>query len=738
MTMTQGENQTLRVEAPADFDATDHTEDIDQLGPEEFAHEDLKLRQAREAKQAKYDKSSHDTGPLKDSRFEKLNTVLERVGMYSTFLEEQMKSTVEEIENVSDQSLNKEMANNCNSDERQRKRAKVVNGHQIMPITQNVVDRTETRKLVPLLTGGDLTEYQRKGVKWLISHYQNGCNGILADQMGLGKTVQCIGFLSHLRENEVHGPFLIIAPLSTLSNWEDECRKWLPSAECLLYHGDKNERARMRATELKVPKGNGGVQKDFPIIITSYEIIIADIKFFQKFEFKYLVVDEGHRLKNYDCKLIRELRTLRSLNKLLLTGTPLQNNLAELWSLLNFIMPDIFDQLKSFESWFDFSSVLGDGKENQKLVEEERRQQVVSKLHRILQPFVLRRIKADVEMGLPSKREILMYAQMSSRQIKMNDILTRWQDRSSNDQEGLMKELHDELGYFQGKINTNNLLMQLRLIACHPDLVTGKHDGTTVFPSPEENCEQSGKMKLLDRMLKRLRKGNHKVLIFSQFKTMLDLLESHLSQLDYEPKRIDGSVSYMDRRQQIQEFNSDPDVFVFLLSTRAGGLGINLTAADTAIIYDSDWNPHQDLQAMDRCHRIGQTKPVHVYRLATAHSVENLLLKRASGKMKLDRVVMKRGAFLEGLQNQKTDASLSVDDLKFLLQQDISQDDVSQSADISDENLDRIMDRSDMYNKQGQPTADDMRIEKIGEGWEVMEAKDSSSLLSGVQGEVNK
>lgn len=693
-----------------DFVEEGDSDDVD-WAPDELLLEERNLKERREGKVAKENK---DPGaPLSDDKFKTLDLLLEKTNMYSQFLSEQIQSIAEETEKES-----KIRSKSANDIDQVRKRAKVEGDD---------TRGSPTRELVPLLTGGELRPYQLKGITWLISLYQNGLNGILADQMGLGKTVQCIGFLCHLREKMVNGPFLVLGPLSTLPNWVNEFKRWTNNTfPCILYHGSKEERSNIRKRELYVPKKEVGVNSEFPVVVTSYEIIIADIKHFQKYNFKYIIVDEGHRLKNFDCKLIRELRTLKTANKLLLTGTPLQNSLPELWSLMNFVMPEVFPSLGEFESWFDFSNIVGGDEADGRLLEEQRRNKVVSKLHGILQPFVLRRVKTDVETSLPKKKEIVLYAQMTSRQQYLSDLIT---SSKLSDDENLQNELKKEFGYFTGKINTNNLLMQLRKIANHPDLLTGQHDGSVLFPSPDESRDLCGKMKLLDRLIERLKKDGHKVLIFSQMTKMLDLLESHLTQQHYTPCRIDGSVSWELRQQQIDDFNTDPDLFIFLLSTRAGGLGINLTAADTAIIYDSDWNPHQDLQAMDRCHRIGQTRPVHVYRLATSHSVEGRLLKRASEKLVLDRVVMAKGAFIDGLQNGKNSA-LKEDDLKELLKQDITQDGIAQSKDISEKDLNAIMDRSDIDNK---PLPEGFKaVASVGPGWEIVEAKDSANLLSGV------
>eukprot|EP00958_Prasinococcus_capsulatus_P005940 scaffold569_cov408-Prasinococcus_capsulatus_cf.AAC.34 len=467
-------------------------------------------------------------------------------------------------------------------------------------VEEEAVLEAEVKSVCPLLEGGHLKAYQLKGVKWMIALWQNGLNGILADQMGLGKTIQTIAFLSHLYSKNVGGKFLVVGPLSTLSNWMNEFRKWTPKMKCLLYHGAKDVRQQLR---------DGGALMRAQAIVTSYEICMQDRPFLAKMNWCYVVIDEGHRLKNYDCRLIRELKIIASghTNKLLLSGTPLQNNLAELWSLLNFLLPDVFTSLEKFENWFDFSSVANaNDKDKERLAEQ--RSQIVSKLHDILKPFLLRRLKSEVEKCLPKKKEIILYAQMTRHQ-----------------QEYTQKLLEDELGSLlqarnqnvrKGDLRSlNNVLMQLRKICNHPDLITSQFSDEVEYPPVKTLLDQCGKLKLLHRLLLKLKEKGHKVLIFSQMTRMLDLLQYYLEEEGFQPCRIDGSVAQHDRQSQIKAFNEDPAYSVFLLSTRAGGLGINLTAADTVIIYDSDWNPHQDLQAMDRCHRIGQQKPVHVYRL---------------------------------------------------------------------------------------------------------------------------
>nr|GMC98672.1 ATP-dependent DNA helicase DDM1 [Ipomoea batatas] len=468
----------------------------------------------------------------------------------------------------------------------------------------------------------------------------------------------------------------------------------------------------------------------FPIVITSYEVALSDArKHLRHYGWKYLVVDEGHRLKNSKCKLFKELKLLPVENKLLLTGTPLQNNLAELWSLLNFILPDIFSSHDEFESWFNFCG-KGNNEDSNEDLAEKRKAQIVAKLHGILRPFLLRRIKADVEQMLPRKKEIILYATLTEHQKNFQEHLI------NKSLEGhLIKNVSTMRG-FKGKLN--NLMIQLRKNCNHPDLLESQFDGSFLFPPVEQIVAQCGKFQLLDKLVGKLLARKHKVLIFSQWTKMLDIIDYYFSEKNLEVCRIDGSVKLDERRRQINEFNDVNSTYrIFLLSTRAGGLGINLTAADTCILYDSDWNPQMDLQAMDRCHRIGQTKPVHVYRLATAQSVEGRILKRAFSKLKLEHVVIEKGQFQQERSNPNCTDILQEEDLLALLREEENAEDKLVQTDISNEDLERVMDRSDLVvvhsKENGKPQqACSNALPLKGPGWEVVVPTATGGMLSGL------
>jgi len=668
-----------------------------------------------------------------ETRYNKLDELLSQTQLYSEFLLENMDRIAEEnVETQAEEPQVEEKKKGCG---RKRKAKPVYNDKKAKTavaamLTRSREDRLaedctlseeerwekEQANLVPLLTGGKLKSYQIKGVKWLISLWQNGLNGILADQMGLGKTIQTIGFLANPKGKGMHGPYLIIAPLSTLSNWVNEISRFTPSLASIIYHGDKAARAEIRRKFM--PKNAG---PDFPIVVTSYEMAMYDAKFLAVHRWKYVIVDEGHRLKNSKCLLLRELKRIPMDNKLLLTGTPLQNNLAELWSLLNFILPDIFSSHQEFESWFDFSG-KGNGEKDEE-TDENKRLHVVSKLHAILRPFLLRRMKEDVEQLLPRKKEIIIYANMTEHQKQIqHHLVEKTFDNYLNEESDIILKRPGI------KARLHNLMIQLRKNCNHPDLLEAQVDSIGLYPPVEKILEQCGKFQLFDRLLNYLIEQKHKVLVFSQWTKVLDIIEYYLDSKGHDVCRIDGSVKLEERRRQIAEFNDlNSSMRIFLLSTRAGGLGINLTSADTCILYDSDWNPQMDLQAMDRCHRIGQTRPVHVYRLATSHSVEGRIIKKAFGKLKLEHVVIGKGQFE---QERAKPNVLNEGELLALLKDEQDEEDRMIQTDISDEDLLKLMDRSDLLGPPGGTNATPL-VPLKGPGWEVVvPTKSGGGMLS--------
>ena len=342
-----------------------------------------------------------------------------------------------------------------------------------------------------IMTGGALKGYQIEGLRWLATLFENGLSGILADEMGLGKTIQVIALIAHIREKNVKGPICVAAPLATLPNWLNEFKKWTPSISALLYHGSKAHRAELRKTAMASSLQN---EEDFPVIVTSYEVCIIDRAPLSHFKFKYLIIDEGQRVKNRDCRLVRELKKLNTENRLLLSGTPIQNTLEELWSLLNFVNPQIFDDLAVFQSWFGFRNI---GKETQvdDIIDDESKDRIVTKLHEILRPFLLRRVKSDVLVGvLPNKKEIVVYAPMTPLQKTYEALILERKLKDSLVASGIPATSHE--------VSEQNVLMNQRKNANHPFLFGEPRDANGNFigeANPKTLVNASGKFRLLRR-----------------------------------------------------------------------------------------------------------------------------------------------------------------------------------------------------------------------------------------------
>uniref|UniRef100_A0A3Q0QYM5 Chromatin-remodeling ATPase INO80 n=1 Tax=Amphilophus citrinellus TaxID=61819 RepID=A0A3Q0QYM5_AMPCI len=747
----------------------------------------------------------------------------------------------------------------------------------------------------PTIFNGKLKGYQLKGMNWLANLYEQGINGILADEMGLGKTVQSIALLAHLAERDnIWGPFLIISPASTLNNWHQEFTRFVPKFKVLPYWGNPHDRKVIR--KFWSQKTLYTQNAPFHVVITSYQLVVQDVKYFQRVKWQYMVLDEAQALKSSTSVRWKILLQFQCRNRLLLTGTPIQNTMAELWALLHFIMPTLFDSHEEFNEWF--SKDIESHAENKSAIDENQ----LSRLHMILKPFMLRRIKKDVENELSDKIEILTYCQLTSRQrllyqalrnkISIEDLLQssmgtaqqahsttsslmnlvmqfrkvcnhpdlferqetrspfhmslksyvmskflyrhvsyssciphslifessgddkgscfsflRFIDVSPAEMSNLMLQgtlvrwlalflslkaayrLHhqrlfdlEEQGQEEPRIkclsrkdlilwlnrpisfpnmHTSPVLQDLVFTASRPGVVghtdvkihcrksgtytlrpcqptlppkfllaatprvtavpmerycddrsaeyewqVTRSGGGTVFkqcflygspelasewcvranafhpqcpggvmalyprhgwsfiriPDKESLITESGKLHTLDILLSRLKAQGHRVLIYSQMTRMIDLLEEYMVYRKHTYMRLDGSSKISERRDMVADFQSRTDIFVFLLSTRAGGLGINLTAADTVIFYDSDWNPTVDQQAMDRAHRLGQTKQVTVYRLICQGTIEERILQRAKEKSEIQRVVISGGNFKPDTLKPKEVVSLLLDD----------------------------------------------------------------------------
>ena len=475
-----------------------------------------------------------------------------------------------------------------------------------------------------------LRDYQLEGVNWLLFSWFNGRNCLLADEMGLGKTIQSLAFLDGIYDYGVHGPFMVIAPLSTIPNWQREFELW-SDLNVVVYHGSQTSRNMLAEYEMYYKDADSGERRKdcykFHVLITTYECVIMDILELREIHWRVCVIDEAHRLKNQKCKLLEGLSLLEIECRLLLSGTPLQNNIHELYSLLSFLEPTQFHSQDAFMK--DFGDMQNEDQ--------------VQRLQAILKPLMLRRMKEDVEKTLKPKEETIVEVELTNIQKKYY--------------RGILEKNFSFLNKASTYANVPNLMntmMELRKCCIHPYLLNGAEEQIqdeyrarkSDFSDDEglyfqSLISSSGKMVLLDKLLPKLKSGGHRVLIFSQMVRMLDILEDYLVRKQYPYERIDGRIRGNLRQAAIDRYcRPDSDRFVFLLCTKAGGLGINLVAADTCIIYDSDWNPQNDLQAQARCHRIGQDKSVKIYRLVTRNTYEREMFDRASLKLGLDKAVL--------------------------------------------------------------------------------------------------
>ncbi|XP_076302965.1 LOW QUALITY PROTEIN: SWI/SNF-related matrix-associated actin-dependent regulator of chromatin subfamily A containing DEAD/H box 1 homolog [Lasioglossum baleicum] len=514
-----------------------------------------------------------------------------------------------------------------------------------------------------------LAPYQMVGLNWLAVMHAQSVNGILADEMGLGKTVQVIAFLTYLKEaglrDEKDGPHLIVVPSSTMENWNNELDRWSPSLKVVQYYGSQEERKEMR-----LGWRNGDLD-DVDVLLTTYNLVSStpeERRLFRVMPIHYVVFDEAHMLKNMSTIRYENLVRINAKHRILLTGTPLQNNLLELMSLLIFVMPSLFaGKQADLKSLFSKNPKLPAVKKNgeQPLFEQEQ----VKNAKQIMRPFVLRRLKAEVLRDLPAKSERVIKCPMIEKQQKMYT--------------NLVAEFSAEADQ-STEVNGIGMMMQLRKLANHPLLVQDYYNEsklktisnrlakehsykqknadfifedlqwmsdyqvnqlTRTYKSlaglglPQELIPQAGKLKILDELLSKLKEEGHRVLIFSQFTMILNILEEYLTIRGQTYLRLDGSTPVTDRQCLIDQYTEDENIFIFLLSTKAGGLGINLTAADTVIIHDIDFNPYNDKQAEDRCHRVGQKRPVNIIRLLSEGTIEEGMYEIAQDKLHLEQQI---------------------------------------------------------------------------------------------------
>ncbi|KAL1306662.1 hypothetical protein AAFC00_005335 [Neodothiora populina] len=464
---------------------------------------------------------------------------------------------------------------------------------------------------------GTLRDFQIAGVNFLAHNWCKGNNVILADEMGLGKTVQSVSFMSWLKHDRgQEGPFIVVVPLSTMPAWAETFNHWTPDINYVVYNGNEASRKIIRDWELLVD--NNPKKVKFNVMLTTYEYILLDSTFLSQIKWQFMAVDEAHRLKNRESQLYVKLMDFGAPCRLLITGTPLQNELKELSALMDFLMPGVID--------IDDDIPIDDSDATRKALKE---------LMTAISPYMIRRVKENVTSDLPGKTEKIIRVELSDVQLEYyKNILTRNYAALNSGTKGGQKQ------------SLLNIMMELKKASNHPFMFPNAEDRILAGSTSREDqlkaiVTSSGKMMLLDQLLIKMKRDGHRVLIFSQMVKMLDIIGDYLHLRGHQYQRLDGTIASGPRRQAIEHFNApDSKDFCFILSTRAGGLGINLMTADTVILFDSDWNPQADLQAMARAHRIGQKNPVSIYRLVSKDTVEEEVLERARNKLILEHITI--------------------------------------------------------------------------------------------------
>uniref|UniRef100_A0A093VCX1 Chromodomain helicase hrp3 n=1 Tax=Talaromyces marneffei PM1 TaxID=1077442 RepID=A0A093VCX1_TALMA len=496
------------------------------------------------------------------------------------------------------------------------------------------------------LQNGQLKDFQVKGLNFLAYNWSRNQNVVLADEMGLGKTVQTIAFINWLRHvRGQDGPFIVVVPLSTIPSWSETFEYWTPDVNYIVYTGSSQARQILKDYEL-MKDGNPRKPK-FNVMLTTFEYANMDFDFLRQFPWQFMAVDEAHRLKNRESNLYGNLLDFKAPARLLITGTPIQNNLAELSALMDFLNPGLVE----VEVDMDLSS--------------EQASEKLAKLQNTLKPLMLRRTKSKVETDLPPKTEKIIRVELSDIQLEYyKNILTKNYAALNEGANGQKQSLL-------------NIMMELKKASNHPFMFPNAEAKLLEGNTRREDLlrimiTSSGKMMLLDQLLAKLKRDGHRVLIFSQMVKMLDLLGDYMRFRGYQYQRLDGTISAANRRVAMEHFNApESSDFAFLLSTRAGGLGINLMTADTVILFDSDWNPQADLQAMARAHRIGQTRPVSVYRLVSKDTIEEEVLERARNKLMLEFITIQRGLtekdVLPGKANRAVGEPTGTDEISRIL-----------------------------------------------------------------------
>ncbi len=436
---------------------------------------------------------------------------------------------------------------------------------------------------------GTLRDYQKAGYDWMNFLQEFSFGGILADDMGLGKTVQALALLQNEINKHPRKPNLIVAPTSIIFNWVREIERFTPNINYLVHYGTRRSRDIRRL-------------RKFPLILTTYGHVRRDIIFLKEIEFNYVILDESQNIKNPFSETSKAVRLLNARNRLALTGTPVENNTMDLWSQFAFVNPGLLGDQNFFKENF------------MRPIEKDQNAEVAESLRRLIFPFILRRTKEDVAKELPPKVENIVFSPMTDEQQRLYD---KWRLAY---RDSILEEIESK-GLNKSKFKVLEGLTRLRQIACHPGLVDPKYDNG------------AGKFDALLEMIEEILSEKHKVLIFSQFVKMLQIIKGHLEENNIRFSYLDGQTK--DRQTPVDQFQNDENVRIFLISLKAGGTGLNLTAADYVIHYDPWWNPAVEMQATDRAYRIGQTKKVFSYKLISKDSVEEKIVRLQEKKKSL-------------------------------------------------------------------------------------------------------
>lgn len=489
---------------------------------------------------------------------------------------------------------------------------------------------------IPKPTFSQLFDYQKVGVQWLWELHCQRAGGIIGDEMGLGKTIQVISFLGALHYSEMYKPSIIVCPVTLLRQWKREVQKWYPAFHMEILHDSaqdlfcKNNRAKSHESdceseesldsdvEVKLSSKNPRkwdsllsrvLISESGLLITTYEQLRMLGAKLLDIEWGYAVLDEGHRIRNPNADITVVCKQLRTVHRIIMTGAPIQNKLTELWSLFDFVFPGKLGVLPVFEAEFAVPISVG-GYTNASPLQVSTAYRCAVVLRDLIMPYLLRRVKADVNAHLPKKTEHVLFCSLTADQRSVYRAFL-----ASSEVEQI----------FDGNKNSLYGIDVLRKICNHPDLLEREQ----ALQNPAYgNPERSGKMKVVDQVLKVWKEQGHRVLLFAQTQQMLDILENFLNNCGYNYRRMDGLTPVKQRMALIDEFNNLADVFIFILTTKVGGLGTNLTGANRVIIFDPDWNPSTDMQARERAWRIGQKRDVTVYRLITRGTIEEKVYHR--------------------------------------------------------------------------------------------------------------